>query len=355
MTDPLVSLTAKAEEIHAQYRRSFAGRSRATRDIGQLDALIAEMEKVRGAVPPAATALQDSVGSWLDLYKTERSAIADIQKGGADAITAWRLVEWAEVGFQRYMRLYAGQRRTTRDVWLLQELHDEQVARIKLLSPLAKKLKDEKLSTQLSNMEKNLALYAEEIKQIGASKGSLANGEHAKVLATLANTQFQHYRVHFADKVRSSRRPALLRRINKALADIRTGMEALRQLGVQTEAHVGNIRKVADRIGGNERELEQILAARRQASAQQLAGAMGDEANAIFREYRDNFSGKSRGAVDAVALAVICERLHEIVRNMSELQAERPTEANGKNIGIVIETLKAYEREHRAILEAQKQ
>ena len=39
---------------------------------------------------------------------------------------------------------------------------------------------------------------------------------------------------------------------------------------------------------------------------------------------------------------------------MYELQAERPTDTNAKNLTVVIETVKGYEREYKAIDDAKK-
>ena len=91
---------AQADALHERYRRGFVGRSRATRDLGALDALIAE---TTGLLPLLAqsAALRGQTEERLTLYRAEREAIATIQAGGANAVAAWRLAEWGWTAQQR--------------------------------------------------------------------------------------------------------------------------------------------------------------------------------------------------------------------------------------------------------------
>lgn len=345
------SLSAEAEAIHNNYRKNFANRARATRNIGLLDQIIKEMDRVAAQIP-AGDALGTTVGEWQNLYRTEREAIADVQAGGSAVVTAWRHVEWSDLDFWRYGRLFAGQDRRTRDLGVLKAMAADQAARISAVGAVSNG--GTRLAEALEQLKKNGSLYTSEVEQIGIARAQLPAAEHARILAMLANGQFALYRTHFAEKARGSRRPALLRRILGSLQDILKSMEAVRELGVRSEAHLGNINKVSDRIRHHQSELVQIEQARAQSGAERIAGMIGDDANRIFEAYRNEFSGKNRATVSLARLSELCDGLHEIAANMQELQSERPTDVNGKNLEIVLDTLKMYEREFIAVKQAQK-
>lgn len=348
----LESLTAEVDAIHNRYRRGFAGRSRATRDLAALDTLIAELERLASQVPAEAVILRQTIEERARLYKEERAAIAQIQSAGPDAQSGWRLAEWSEVTFYRYRRDFAGQMRPTRDSTLLMTMADEQRQWLNSMPALANT--DASLKSQKDQMERNLKLYADEQREIVAALKGARPDERARLLATLANQQFGLYKLHFSGKNRASRRPRLLRRIISALQSIHADMVALRDQGVKTDAHVGNIQKVADRIRFNQGELQQVEQARAQTTAQNLAGLLGDDANRVLNEYRNTFADKPRSTANAAKLSELCEELQEIARNMSDLDTERPTEINRRNLGIVLDMLKMYEREWDAISKAQQ-
>lgn len=354
MSAALETLTAQADAIHARYRRGFAGKNRATRDLAVLDGILAEMRDLLAQLPADAGGLRGTVEEWVRLYGSEREAIASVQAAGPDAVRAWRLVEWSDVTFYRYLRQFAGKNRSTRDGWLIAEMSERQAKWANELDALAARLGDAKLTEAAAQVRTHLDTYRGEAKAIPAARVALPATERARLLATLANGQFAEYRRHFAEKARLSRRIALLRRITGALEEIQREMGAVRDLGVRTPSHLDNLVKVTDRVKHHQSEISAVHTARRDASAAAIALALGDDANAVFNEYRSGFANKSRATVDPARLGELCDRLHEIAAAMDELQAERPDATNQKNVEIVIETLKAYEREFRAIEAAKK-
>lgn len=354
MAPSVETLKSQADTIHARYRRGFAGKTRATRNLPELDTILAEMKTLSLTIPATATELRSNVDAWLKIYTDEREAIAAIVAGGPDALRAWRLVEWAETNFLRYLRDFGGQERLTRDNWLLEEMVARQSRWLEELGPLSAKVKDPKLAGQVDQAAKNLDLMRKETQAIPAGRRAITANEYARVLATLANGQFALYRRHFSERPRFSRRPALLRRILGALEDIERSMIAVRDLGVRTDAHLGNLVKVSDRVKHHRGELAAIEDTRKVTAATQVAGGLGDDANRAFNDYKTNFANRSRALVDAKLLGEIADRLHEVAAAMDELQVERPVDTNAKNITIVLETVKGYEREWKAIRDAQK-
>jgi hypothetical protein len=340
---------AAVDAVHESYRKGFFSRSRATRNLAQLDGIIAQAVALGSSVTePDVKALLDE---RLALYRSERAEIAAIQAGGPKALAAWRNVEWSEINHLRYAREFGGKARTTRDLGLLNEMVDEQAGWLASVPALG----DARLKAQRDQMEANLKLYRNELEAIPTARAALPPSEQARLLATLANHQFQLYRRHFEGRSRLSRRPALLERITSALDAIRIAMIGVREMGVVTPTHASNLQKVTDRIAHHRGELDRIRASRSATTTSQLARALGDEANKLFAAYRDEFSGKPRATRDLARLDELCDQLQEMARTMQALQNERPDATNAANLGVVLDQVKMTEREYGAIAEAKRQ
>jgi len=350
-----VSLSEDAAAIHDRYRQNFAGKSRATRDLALLDSIITDISTLRGSVAEAGDAdLLSKVDDWIGLYQGERSAIAGIQAGGPDVARMHRLGDWTWLGFQRYLRHFAGQSRLTRDTALLRELAAEQRNWRDKARALAAKHEAGWQADLLEQMERNLQTYEAELVEIPKARAALAPERQASVLASRANGQFALYRVHFAGQKRSTRRLALLRRIIGELSDVHQGMLHLRdQHGIRTESHLGNIRKVSERLQHHKREFREIEQARGRVSRGDIARALADEANQCFGVYREGYAGQARSNRDLDKLGELNDRLHQVARAMVELSAEISSDVHDNNLDIVVDNLKRYEREYRAIRDAQ--
>lgn len=331
---------------HDRYRKTFVGRSRATRDLAALDAIIRDTEALTGLSGDQ----RGVVAERLTLYRSERTEIAAIQAGGPAAIAGWRLVEWSENNFSRYSRHFAGQSRPTRDLALLGEMVADERAWMEAMP----NIDDARLNARRAQMGENLRLFTTELAAIPTSRAALSPAEQARLLAGAANTQFELYRRNFEGKPRSTRRVGLLRRVHGALVAVRTGMVALRDLGVNTAVHNANITKVGERIEHHEGELAKIRESRAQLTTGDLTRRLGDEANKFFGVYRDEFSGRPRESRDLKKLGELCDALQETARAMAELEAERPSAGNAKNIGVVLDHVKMLEREHAVIAEQRK-
>lgn len=344
------ALQTEVDSIHTRYRRGFVGRTRATRDLSLLDQIITDLRNVVERIP-ASSPVRATATENLNLYETEHKLIREIQAGGSAVLAGWRLVEWSELDYFRYGRLFAGQNRTTRDNWLLAEMAAEEKQRLDGIAGVASR--DAKLAEQRGQMERNYELYTKEVREISSARAGLRAAEHARILANLANRQFALYRTNFSGKARASRRPALLRRMISALESVLASMEAVRSLGINTPVHADNINKVRQQVELYRTELP-LIETERGRAGRNVVGMLGDEANQVFAAYRKDFADRSRKSVNAETLSELCEQLHEIARNMEQVEAESPDETNRKNLGIVVDTLKRYEREFQAIVEAQK-
>ena len=352
----LRTLADRVQSIHDRYRREFAGRSRISRDLELLDQLIASLE---GAASEAG-ALADSgellplTTQRLSLYRTEREAIHKAQNGGPDEVLAHRLADWSWLNHRRYVRHFAGQSRPTRDLGLLMELVEEQRRYRDELARLMARQAPGWRGELLAQIETNLEMYTKEIDAIPKARGELGAHRRVGVLATAANTQFGLWRSHFAEKSRRTRRAALLRRMITQLESIHTEMGIARDQGIKTPTHLGNLDKVKSRLDLYRREQGLIEQASSSAGPDEVARGLGSEANDQFTAYRAGFAGKSRTTVDADTLNGICDALQEIARNMDTLDRTWARPVNAKNLGVVVENLKQYEREHHLIVQARK-
>lgn len=352
----LRTLADRVESVHKDYRNNFAGRSRISRDLSLLDRLIASLEGAQSD----ARSLSDSgellplIGERLTLYRTEREAIDKAQSGGPDEVMAHRIADWSWLNHRRYVRHFAGQSRPTRDLGLLKEIVSEQRRYRDDLAKLIARQAPGWRSELLGQIENNLSMYTKELDEVPGARNAMGAHRRVAVLATAANTQFGHWRTHFAEKSRRTRRAALLRRMLSELEDIHSEMIRARDQGIKTDTHLGNIDKVSSRLTLYRRELGLIEQAAAQAGPDEVARGLGSEANDQFAAYRAGFAGKSRTQVDQDALGIICDRLQEIARNMDTLDRTWARPVNAKNLGIVVENLKSYEREHHLITQAKK-
>lgn len=345
----MAGVETEINQINERYRAGFAGRSRATRDLSALKQIIADMER---AASQASGADRERADTFLNVYRSEQAQIGEVQNSGPDVLNAWRLVELSDVTFLRYARAFAGQNRTTRDVWLLREMAAEQRKRIDSWpagADVHARLPDAK-----KTLESNLELYEKEIAEIPAARARMSAQAAAQNWATLANGQFALYRVHFSGKARDSRRINLLRRIIDALTEIKAGMEAARAQGFNAASNNENITKVADRLDHHRKELVEIERARTRIAPLALTGKFGDEANAIFKEWREGYQGRNRKDVKLDRLGEMVDVLHEVAQAMEDLGRIYVDDTNRRNHGIVLDAIKRYETEYTEVQKAQK-
>jgi len=348
----LQTLASRAEALHKTYQQNFSGRTRVTRDLKILDELISGISDLREQATGQAgseSSLLPTLNQRMELYTREREAISDAQAGGPDVLMAHQLSDQAWLAHQRYIRHFAGQPRRTRDLGLLRQLRDELYLGQAALARLAAKHEADWQGGLLTQLTNNLELYTQEVEEIIKARKGVPQEKQAPLLATLANGQFSKWRQFFANRPRHTRRISVLRRVIAELRDVYTQMLAVRDQGESTPAHRDNIAKVADRLQVYESELTQIEQSAGRAGSNAIAAGLADEANAQFKKYRSQFSGKSRADVDLTELGEICDQLQELALAMRDLDQTWQLPVNQKNLEIVVENLKMYEREFQKV------
>lgn len=358
----LEALRQELDAINAEYESYFAGQSRATRDLKVLDDLLTRVRALRtkstfvtrnAAAGSTAAALGDDLASTVQLYETEREAIAKIQSGPASTLNFARYGVMANLVFARYRRHFAGQARNTRDVGLLDELIEELTRVRAAMRVLAGTLPDPTgAANDLEAVETNLKLYQSEKGEIERSRKTGTQDEQGSTLAEVANGQFRLYTDHFAGKSRATRRPALLARMVSTLESVKKDMEALKRAGYNSDTNNNNIKIVEQNLQNYRNEMREIDKARKDTSRVDLMGNLGGAANDVFEEYRKHFAGQDRRTRDLTKLSALCDELADLNAQMLELGKAEPNEMNARNMQIVSDQRVMYENEYDAVAKA---
>ena len=354
--DQLSQLTSRADAVHNHYRQEFAGRSRIGRDPSILDGLIALSQQlvVEASSLESAATLRSALTERIGLYRSERTAIVDAAAGGPDLARAYRLHDVSWLDSRRYARHFAGKSRPTRDLGLLDEMASGERRRRDELIALASNKAADWRAESISGMDSGITLYTNERDAILGIRKGMSLTERSQVLASVANEQFSLYRLFFQGQSRRTRRVALLERIIGQLKATHNEMVSLRDAGLKSEPNDGNMIKVADRLAHHTTELVNIRNARAAVRPDELGTAFGEEANALFKAYREQFAGRPRDQADPSALSLICDQLVVSVQQMADLHAQTGLDSVARNLAVTLDNLKAYEREWAHIMQVRQ-
>jgi len=363
MATPLhQALSEELEKIAANYEAQFAGQSRATRNLDELDAiakqtreLVARIESIPEAVrPPEMQRLHETAKNNLELYKRERELIEQAKNAPPEMEEFAPLAASANFVFAQYQRHFAGHPRASRDLALLDEMIADLERIAKAMKLVVLKTNNQSFRGDMELVENNREMYKRERVEIEKAQNEGTPDERASLLAELANGQFRLYQTHFAGRSRATRRPALLVRMIGQLKQIQDKMRKLKVGGLKSEANDRNIGIVTDQVKMYENELDEIRKVRKSNSFEDLMGFLGGAANEAFAEYRKDFEGKDRKTRDLQLLSDICDRLGEVRRQMEELSRTGPNENNDRNLDIVNSQLSGFEREWEMIKQTQE-
>ncbi len=355
MSVDLTLLERKAEQLHARYTMRFAGHARVTRDLAELDALIEETGAFLEELDSAGSAeLKGQLNERLHMYHSEREAIREAQAIGPEVMEASALGLRANFIIFRYRRHFAGKPRATRDLGLLAECVEGLKGIQTRMTALAEVHPGQALRDDLEVVGKSLRTYVRERGEIVAARGMGLIDQKAEVLAGLANDQFKLYRLHFANKSRLSRRPALLLRMINNLEHYRDRMQSHRDAGLKSTSNIQNIKTVTDHLAMYKKELREIEKAQREAGIPERVDALANAANAVMADYRENFAGKNRASCDPALLSDLCDLLGEVELLMAGLDVEHDHATNRRNLSIVRDMLALYEREQREVEAARR-
>lgn len=350
------------EAISKVYDTKFAGQSRGTRDLSEMDNLIRRTKNVLmqiDATPNASrdaelTGLKSDAQEQLKMFESERAAIAEAKSAGPDFELFAPLAQTANFVMARYRRHFAGKSRTTRDLGLIEEMIEDLSTISSQMSAILAKNAAPPFRRDLDAVTQSLTMYRAEREEIARAHGAGTPEEQSGNLAALANAQFDLYRDHFAGKSRTSRRPELLERMMRNLERIKTRMLDLSRESSVAQINKDNMAVIDGNLEMYAKELVEIRKAKESASVDDLAGSLGGAANEVFDEYRTRYAGKDRRTVDADRLSVMCDLLGEIERQMAAISRGVKHEVNDKNLEIVRSQLSSFELEWEQVDKAQR-
>jgi hypothetical protein len=346
-------LLARLDAIDARYRGRFAGHPRISRDPEELEAIQADVEAIsKDASSVSDAALTERIEASRKLYAEELVRIQEARAGGPAAVAAHRVSTMATLVMGRYGRFFAAKNRTTVDVGLLESLTESMAGLVAEMERL--EAQGANVAEDLERMRGALKVYRDEQGAIRSARGDGTVADQAQRLATLANGQFDRYRLLFAGEPRMSRDPEVLAGMIKAIREIHGSMRALQTRGVTNDAHLKNMQIVSDRIDSWEQELATIRDVITRGDRTERIGRLGEAANKIFAEYREHFAGKDRKTRDLTKLANLIEQLWPIQRCMDAIDADDGDDTNARNLSIVTDQLRVYDREYRNIQQAQQ-
>ncbi len=360
----LQSVRRTVDAVLSEYDANFAGQSRVTRDIAQIDRLIgrlraarAEAEGLPRSVNAAeVTSLRDSVRTALEMYEAEKKLIVQAKALGPDYADFAALGGDANLVFAVYHRHFAGKNRATRDLGLLAEMVEDlgriQEAMTDLVDTLPAHTN---ARADVDLVKENTRLYVAERGEIVEARGVGAPADQSGILGEVANGQFRVYEAHFAGRSRVTRRPALLQRVIDNLAHVHDRMQVLKDQGLSVDYHERNLGIVAAALVQYRTELAEIRKVRESTPLVDIMGSLGAAANEVMEEYGKSYEGQDRKTRDLDLLSNLCDRMAEIGRQMADLDRAEANEMNARNLGIVISNRVMLEREYTLIEQARGQ
>lgn len=263
-------ISSWAQLTFSRYRRHFANRARATRDLGLLAELVADLERhertmgelARRAPGEGIDGMQEQIAQSLALYRKERGEIAAARGAGTLQEQGDVLAAVANAQFALYRNHFAGKARLSRRPALLERMIESLAGvhdRMKALE--AQGLHAESNTRNIGIVEQRLSLYREELEQVRRIRQQSSLTQLVTAFGEAANKTFDTYREGFAGKDRAGRDPDLLTALCDELFDLARQMDDLDRVR-EDETNQHNLAVVLDHLRLYEREYGLILEAK---------------------------------------------------------------------------------------------
>ena len=347
-------LRSSLAQARSSYGGQFAGQPRATRKPERLQSLIDEVNQIAVDAGGQDAELASDAANQVERWKVELAAIRDLQAQGPGALQSALLVQWGRDNTERYRRNFAGQSRATRDLGLLLEIVDQVDSRIRDMDALQRsRPQDTDLKSERERLGSALERYRNELLQLRAVRLTGTREDRVGLLARLANGQFNRYRLHFANKSRISRRPALLNTIIQVLEEIQGEMITLRDTGSPLPQNQQNIEIVGRHLTTYRTERDALKRTHDGAVRSDRVSALAQAANQVMADYRSEFLGHPRSTRDPARLNELWELLWPIALDTEEQAKKDDSAPVAGNMQAIHDALRLYEREWRLVSEAQ--
>ena len=270
--EQFATLATSANFVFARYRRHFAGKSRATRDVGLLEEMIEDLESIEEGMADIVKTSKnktelsrdlDLVRRTLETYRSEEKQIRDARKMGTAEERASALAEVANGQFKIYQAHFAGKSRATRRPALLQRVIDQ----LEAIHAEMRALKEGGLTGghndgNLEIVERQINTYKTELGEVRTARKGIAFGDLLGMLGGAANNVFDDFRKDFAGQDRKSRDIEKLSAMCDELGDVRRQMLDVGR-AEPNASNDSNIDIVSSQLANFEQEFEQIALAQK--------------------------------------------------------------------------------------------
>lgn len=263
-------LSTWAQVAFGRYRRHFAGKARATRDLGLLGELIEDLERLDAQMQGLAKRFDNeelrgartSLEANLKLYRQERAAIREARLSGTLDEQAGILATLANDQFELYRTHFAGQPRNSRRPSLLERI----VTNLETILDRMKGLQQQGLHAEANDnnigiVEGRLAAYRTELEAVRQARQQTSWPDLVNALGQAANALFDKYRENYAGHDRATRDPDLLASIAEGLVDVARQMDDLDRVR-EDDTNQHNLQIVLDHLRLYDREHGLIRQAR---------------------------------------------------------------------------------------------
>jgi hypothetical protein len=316
MVDISFELQERLQACHEQYVLHFADQVRLTRDVGMLDALLAEVRSVfELASHKGDAAVADAAQRQTLVYEQERSTVvAAQQEAGVSGRAAAHLARRTSLVMHRYTRHFAGRDRPSRDLGLLGECRHDLQALYSALLPLSE--------AQAALCKQFVDLCDTEAEHIAHSRRQGSAAQQAAGLAAAANTLMETYVQCCMQRRRLAVRPLLLGRLVHQLKALLGGMQTLRDSGLSLPHHGQAVEALQGQLRVWGQEHAHTAAAHLKASVQDRAEALSGELDDLLTAYNtlmDGAVGAPGGHPLRTDMGALCDRMDELWRQLRDL------------------------------------
>lgn len=258
--------------VFHRYRRHFAGQSRATRDLGVLAEMIADLRRIKAEAEalkkrrgdPGLDDTIERVDRNLQLYLDERGEIVSSRGEGTLEQQADVLAAVANDQFALYARHFAGKSRLSRRPALLQRIIDNlDVIKDRMIVVRDGGLGDGSHTKNIEIVESRATFYRGELDAIRKVRREASMPDLVGALGTAANELFAEYQEHFAGKDRRTRDVARLTQLCDALEEIGRQMDEIDRARPD-ETNAANLHIVLDTLRLYVREYDAVREAQTQ-------------------------------------------------------------------------------------------
>jgi len=255
-----------------RYRRHFAGKGRATRDLGLLAEMIDDLTRLERGLKGLVARLEERVPSLEStlkqvsesrvLYTGEQAAIREARGAGTLDEQGDILATVANDQFQLYRHHFAGKSRLSRRPSLMERMIaslDVVLERMRALE--AQGLHAESNRRNIGIVDGRLKMYREELEKVRETRQQSSLSRLVSAFGESANKVFEEYRQTFAGQDRKTRDPEALSILCDALYDLARQMDDLDRVR-EDETNQHNLAVVLDQLRLYQREYGLIIDAR---------------------------------------------------------------------------------------------